>query len=73
MTTKEESPLNEFSICGACGVPLEDPNLYTQDEIDNAKLSYCGCQESQQFQPSPREMYEAGIISKSEYEESMYG
>lgn len=27
--------------CGMCGDYLQDPRLYTKEEQDNAKLTYC--------------------------------
>lgn len=53
--------------CGACGAWQSDPRLYTEEEQNTAELVHCGC-ESEEFEPTPRQMYEQGIISRSEYE-----
>ena len=54
--------------CGACGQFMSDITLYTEEEQNNAVLVHCGCENREPFNPTPQEMYEAGIISKSEYE-----
>lgn len=59
--------LPKLERCGACGQWNADPRLYTQEEQDAAELFHCGCEETEPYQPTPTEMYEAGIISESEY------
>ena len=56
--------------CGRCGAWEQDPAGYSQDEQDKAELVECGCYyyEQHAYEPTRQEMYEAGIISKSEYE-----
>ena len=69
LSNQTKEPPIDIEICQACGSPNVDPSLFSEEEIRNAKLTYCGCMdETDRHNPTPRELYEAGIISKSEYE-----
>lgn len=53
--------------CGYCGDYSHDPRLFSKEEQDNTVMYNCGCS-SEQYNPTPQELFEAGIISRSEYE-----
>ena len=53
--------------CGFCGQYSNDPRLFSKEEQENPVMVDCGCSNFE-YNPTPRELFEAGIISKSEYE-----
>jgi len=69
--------------CGYCGnyiqggvyLTAEELSTFTKEQIESAPTGYCTNahaeheeQNPEPYNPTPREMYEQGVISKSEYE-----
>ncbi len=57
--------MSNLQRCGVCGVWLDDPSLYTEDEQNNPVLSYCDyCHREANSQIITRDMaIDAGDLS----------
>lgn len=54
----------KITRCGACGEWQNDPRMFTEEELKNAELVHCGCEQEEEIRYVTRDMaIDAGDVS----------
>jgi Zn ribbon nucleic-acid-binding protein len=48
--------MKKLTRCGACGAWQNDPSMFTEEELNNAELVHCGCEEEEEIRYVTRDM-----------------